>query len=63
MGHEVKVIHYRSVFPTLFYFIARLFKTLIKKIFKTDFIPFHKLKSAIHYEMDGVKILVNQFLN
>jgi glycosyltransferase involved in cell wall biosynthesis len=56
MGHEVKVIHYRSVFPTLFYFIARLFKTLIKKIFKTDFIPFHKLKSAIHYEMDGVKI-------
>ena len=56
MGHEVKVIHYRSVFPALFYFIARLFKSLIKKFFKTDFIPFEKLKSPIHYVMNGVDI-------
>lgn len=56
MGHVVKVVHYRSVFPTIFYSIARLFKSLIKKLFKTDFIPFEKLQKPINYQLDGVDI-------
>lgn len=56
MGHDVKVIHYRSVFPDVFYFIARLFKSFIKSFFKTDFIPFEKLEKPLHYQMDGVSI-------
>jgi glycosyltransferase involved in cell wall biosynthesis len=56
MGHVVRVIHYRSVFPSLFYFIARSFKSIIKRVFKTDFIPFEKLHKAIRYQLDGVEI-------
>ena len=56
MGHSVRVIHYRSVFPSFFYAVARLFKSLIKRLFKTDFIPFEKLQKAISYELDGVDI-------
>jgi L-malate glycosyltransferase len=56
MGHCVRVIHYRSVFPSFFYFFARVFKTFIKSLFKTDFIPFEKLQSAIYYQLDGIDI-------
>jgi len=56
MGHYVRVIHYRSVFPSFFYSVARLFKPLIKLIFKTDFIPFEKLQNAISNHLDGVEI-------
>lgn len=56
MGHSVRVIHYRSVFPSFFYFIARIFRTLIKKIFETDVIPFEKLQKAISYQLDGIEI-------
>lgn len=57
MGHNVRVIHYRSVFPGIFYVIAKIFKSLIKRIFKTDFIPFEKLQDAIHIQLDGVDIM------
>lgn len=56
MGNTVRVIHYRSVFPTFFYTIARGFKSFIKRVFKTDFIPFEKLKKAISYQLDGIAI-------
>jgi glycosyltransferase involved in cell wall biosynthesis len=57
MGHSVKVIHYRSVFPSLFYIIARTFKTLIIHFFKTDIIPFYKLKNAISSNYDGIDVI------
>lgn len=56
MGHSVRVIHYRSVFPSIFYSVARLFKSYIKRIFKTDIIPYEKLKKAVSYQLDGVEV-------
>lgn len=56
MGHSVRVIHYRSVFPSFFYSFARLFKSLIKRLFKTDFIPFEKLQNPISNNLDGVDV-------
>lgn len=56
IGHTVRVIHYRSVFPSLFYVIARLFKSSIKRVFNTDFIPFEKINKPISYVLDGVDI-------
>lgn len=56
MGHSVRVIHYRSVFPSFFYSFARLFKSLIKRLFKTDFIPFEKLQNPISNNLDGVEV-------
>jgi glycosyltransferase involved in cell wall biosynthesis len=56
MGHNVRVVHYRSVFPSLLYFVARLFKFFIKRLFKTDFIPFNKLPKPISFRLDGVDI-------
>jgi glycosyltransferase involved in cell wall biosynthesis len=58
MGHSVKVIHYRSVFPSFFYVIARMFKSVIKRVFKTDFIPFEKLQKANNHHYDGVDIIM-----
>lgn len=57
MGYSVNVIHYRSVFPSFFYTIARCFKPLIKRFFKTDFIPFEKLHKEMKYQLDGVNII------
>lgn len=56
MGHNVRVVHYRSVFPSLLYFVARLFKFFIKRLFNTDFIPFYKLYKPISFRLDGVDI-------
>ncbi|HYC49740.1 MAG TPA: glycosyltransferase family 4 protein [Gemmatimonadaceae bacterium] len=55
-GHEVVVVHSRSVFPAPFYPIARAAQSLVKKVFKTDFIPFHRLKAAERGTMDGVDV-------
>lgn len=57
MGFDVRVIHFRSVFPPIFYFFARVLKGIIKKIFKTDFIPFSRLNSRVEYELEGIKIV------
>lgn len=55
-GHEVKVIHYRSVFPPFFYIFSNIFNKWLKKIFKTDFIPVARLKESIEYFHEGVKV-------
>lgn len=57
MEFEVRVIFYRSVFPPIFYFFANNLKTWVKKMFKTDGIPFSRLNARLNYEMDGVKII------
>lgn len=56
-GHQVRVVHSRSVFPAAFYVVARLLTTVVKKAFKTDFIPFHRLKGTVTYRHDGVDVL------
>lgn len=57
LGFDVRVMHYRSVFPRVFYFFANHCKQLLKRVFKTDFIPFERLNSSIQYELDGVKVV------
>lgn len=57
MGHTVKVIHYRSVFPRLFYTFANFFLGFTKKFFDTDFIPSVRLNSSEHTIRDGVEIV------
>lgn len=58
MGHSVKVVHYRSVFPSIFYVVARLLKSVVKRVFKTDFIPFQKLEKTKKSNLDGVDIIM-----
>jgi len=55
-GHEIKVVHYRSVFPKPFYFIANIFNKTLKKIFKTDFIPNVRLSRSLEYTHEGIKV-------
>lgn len=57
MGHTVKVIHSRSVFPKLFYTFANFFLGFTKKFFDTDFIPSVRLNSSEHTVKDGVEIV------
>lgn len=57
LGHEVRVIHARSVFPAPFYPLARMLKSVVVRTFKTDFIPFHRLKGALAYRFEGVDVL------
>lgn len=55
-GHQVKVIHFRSVFPIFFYWIASIFNPLIKKIVGTDFIPTKRLSKKIDSFIEGVSV-------
>jgi glycosyltransferase involved in cell wall biosynthesis len=56
LGVQVQVIHYRSIFPAPFYWIAFLFRKQVKRFFGTDFIPSKRRKKVIHYELDGVSV-------
>lgn len=56
-GHEVRVVHSRSVFPVFFYPIARAFRSLVKRIFKTDFIPVQRLRGMERTTLDGVDVI------
>ena len=56
LGHEVMVMHSRSVFPAPYYPLARAAKSLVKKAFKTDNIPFHRLKGPEQCVLDGVEV-------
>lgn len=56
-GAQVQVIHYRSIFPTPFYWVAFLFKKQVKRFFGTDFIPVKRRRNVIRYVMDGVSVL------
>lgn len=56
-GHQVRVIHYRSVFPMIYYWIAKLFNRFSKYFFKTDFIPQKAIKEKVEYEIDGIHVI------
>jgi len=57
LGHEVRVVHLRSVFPAFFYFFAKVFKQTLKKIFQTDIIPFERLDSKIDFKHEGIDVV------
>lgn len=57
LGHEVRVVHSRSVFPAPFYPLARMLRSAVVRWFRTDFIPFHRLKGALAYRHEGVDVL------
>lgn len=57
LGHEVRVVHFRSVFPAFFYFFAKILKQALKKVFQTDFIPFDRLNSRVEYEHEGIDVV------
>ena len=56
-GHEVRVVHSRSVFPAVLYPIVRALKALVKRIFKTDFIPVQRLRGMERTMLDGVDVV------
>lgn len=56
MGYHVSVIHYRSVFPSIYYKLADNFRPLIKRMFRTDFIPDKPLLNIIEHQIDNVSI-------
>jgi glycosyltransferase involved in cell wall biosynthesis len=56
-GHELRVVHFRSVFPIIFYFFAKIFQTFLKKIFQTDFIPFIRLNKRTDFVHDGINVI------
>lgn len=55
-GQRVEVIHFRSVFPIFFYWIAKIFINILKKVEGTDFIPTKRLSRESEYCLDGVNI-------
>jgi glycosyltransferase involved in cell wall biosynthesis len=56
-GHEVRVVHYRSVFPSFFYFFAKILKTFLKKIFQTDFVPVVRLNKRVEFIHEGINVI------
>lgn len=56
-GHDVRVVHFRSVFPHFFYFFANFFKNALKKVFKTDFVPLKRLNKRVEFIHEGVNVV------
>lgn len=56
-GHEVRVVHYRSVFPSVFYFFSKILKKTLKKIFQTDFVPVERLNKRVEYTHEGIDVI------
>ena len=56
MGYKVKVIHYRSIFPIFFYWIANLFNKQVKRFIGTDFLPTKRRTNDIHFIKDDVLV-------
>lgn len=57
LGHEVRVVHFRSVFPAGFYFFAKLLKQTLKKIFQTDFVPIDRLNKRVEFIHEGIEVI------
>ncbi|MDO9352502.1 MAG: hypothetical protein Q7T55_02335, partial [Solirubrobacteraceae bacterium] len=56
MGYNVKVIHYRSIFPIFFYWIASLLNKQVKRFIGTDFVPTKRRANDIHFIKDYVSV-------
>jgi glycosyltransferase involved in cell wall biosynthesis len=56
VGYRVKVIHYRSIFPIFFYWIAIVFNKQIKRIIRTDFLPTKRRSKEYSFVKDGVHV-------
>lgn len=56
-GHDVSVVHFRSVFPSFFYFFAKILKTFLKKIFQTDFVPVDRLNKRVEFVHEGIDVI------
>lgn len=56
MGYQVKVFHYRSIFPIVLYWGANLFNKTVKRIVGTDFVPLQRRTNTINYQMHNVNI-------
>ncbi len=57
LGHEVRVVHFRSVFPAVFYFFAKLLKQTLKKVFQTDFVPMERLDTRVEFIHEGIEVI------
>jgi glycosyltransferase involved in cell wall biosynthesis len=57
LGHEVRVVHFRSVFPAIFYSFAKILKTFLKKIFQTDFVPVVRLNKRVEFIYEGINVV------
>lgn len=55
-GYNVKVIHYRSIFPIFFYWVALLFNKQAKRFIGTDFVPTKRRTNDIHFIKDDVLV-------
>lgn len=56
MGHQVKVFHYRSIFPLVLYWVANLFNKTVKRFVGTDFVPLKRRTKLITYNKDNVTV-------
>lgn len=56
LGYEVKVFHYRSIFPIVLYWVANLFNKTVKKFVGTDFVPLKRRTKTISYLKDDVQV-------
>lgn len=54
MGYNVRVVHYQSVYPMPFYWVARIYREKITA--KTGAVVYTKRDQGGKYEMDGVPI-------
>jgi glycosyltransferase involved in cell wall biosynthesis len=57
LGHEVRVVHFRSIFPSFFYFFSKTFKTLLQNIFQTDFVPVSRLNERVEFFREGIAVI------
>ena len=57
LGHEVRVVHFRSVFPWFFYFFAKIINSSLKKIFQTDFVPVERLYRRVEFVHEDIYVI------
>ena len=56
LGYNVLVIHYQSIFPSFFYWIANLFPGLVRKVIGTDFFHNKRRTKDVSYLKEDVTI-------
>jgi glycosyltransferase involved in cell wall biosynthesis len=56
LGYNILVIHYQSIFPRFFYWIANLMPEQVKKIIRTDFFQTKRRTKDVYYKKDDITI-------